>query len=131
MLYPGTTIFLLEDNPLYQTLLLKQLESMSPDLRIFSKGESFLDALSAPPDLAILDYDLEGNMNGYDVLKRLKALPYNLPVIFFSANLELPVTTSILKLGVRAYIEKNIFAFPRLKDCINQVLQKRATPAVI
>jgi CheY-like chemotaxis protein len=123
MQFPGTKIFLLEDNPLYQTLLIKHLEGISPDVQVYGTGERFLAAVLADvPDLVVLDYNLEGEMNGYDVLREIKKLPAPPPVIFFSSNLEIPVTASILKLGIVKYIEKNIFAFPHLKHCINDVL---------
>jgi len=116
-------IFVVEDNPVYQTLVLKQLENISQDIHVFSRGENFLAELSYAPDLIILDYNLEGTINGYDVLKELKKLTYTSPVIFFSSNLEISVTSSILKLGVVEYIEKTIFTLPRLKNSITRVLE--------
>ena len=119
-------ILLVEDNPVYQTLILKQLESISQDIQVFSKGENFLSELDAhtqPADLVILDYHLEGTINGYDILKRLKSMPVPPPVIFFSSNLELTITSSILKLGIVEYIEKTIFSLSRLKDSTNGVLK--------
>ena len=35
-------IFVVEDNPVFQTLILKQLEGITPDVQVFSKGEFFL-----------------------------------------------------------------------------------------
>lgn len=118
-------IYLVEDNPVYQTLILKQLESISQDIHVFSKGEHFLSEVNASPhpDLVILDYHLEGVINGYDVLKNLKAMPTSPPVIFFSSNLELTITSSILKLGIVEYIEKTIFSLSRLKESTNGVLK--------
>jgi CheY-like chemotaxis protein len=118
-------IYLVEDNPVYQTLVLKQLETISQDIQVFSKGESFLAELegNSLPDLVILDYHLEGTINGYDVLKTLKAMPSPPPVIFFSSNLELTITSSILKLGIVEYIEKTIFSLSRLKESTNGVLK--------
>lgn len=118
-------IFLVEDNPVYQTLMLKQLEHISQDIQVFSTGEHFLAELSQEPDLIILDYNLEGDFTGYDVLRELKKLPYSSPVIFFSSNLEIAVTSSILKLGVVEYIEKNIFTLPRLRTSVSKVLDTR------
>lgn len=115
-------ILVVEDNAVFQTLILKQLEHISQEVQVFSTGESFLAELHTAPDLIILDYNLDGCMNGYDVLKALKKLPFSAPVIFFSTNLELTITSSILKLGVVEYIEKNIFTLPRLKESIKQVL---------
>jgi two-component system, OmpR family, response regulator len=116
-------IFVVEDNPVYQTLVLKQLENISQDIQVFSTGEKFLAEMSHRPDLIILDYNLDGCINGYDVLKELKKLAFSSPVIFFSSNLEISVTSSILKLGVVEYIEKTIFTLPRLKNTISRVLE--------
>lgn len=116
-------IFVVEDNPVYQTLVLKQLENISQDIHVFSTGENFLAQLNHAPDLIILDYNLDGPFNGYDVLKELKKLSFASPVIFFSSNLEISVTSSILKLGVVEYIEKTIFTLPRLRNTITRVLE--------
>jgi CheY-like chemotaxis protein len=116
-------IFVVEDNPVYQTLVLKQLENISQDIQVFSTGENFLAEMGHHPDIIILDYNLSGCMNGYDVLKELKKISFSLPVIFFSSNLELSVTSSILKLGVVEYIEKTIFTLPRLKNTITRLLE--------
>ncbi len=116
-------IFVVEDNPVYQTLVLKQLENISQDIHVFSTGENFLAELSGVPDLIILDYNLDGIITGYDVLKELKKLTHTSPVIFFSSNLEIAVTSSILKLGVVEYIEKTIFTLPRLKNSITRILE--------
>lgn len=113
----------MEDNPVYQTLVLKQLENISQDIHVFSTGENFLVEINHAPDLIILDYNLDGIINGYDVLKEIKKLTCVPPVIFFSANLEISVTSSILKLGVVEYIEKTIFTLPRLKNSITHVLE--------
>ena len=62
-------ICLVEDNPVYQTLILKQLESISQDIQVFSKGENFLSELSGltiQPDLVILDYHLEGVIKAFN-----------------------------------------------------------------
>ncbi len=118
-------IFVVEDNPVYQTLVLKQLENITQDVQVFSTGENFLAELGHEPDLIILDYNLDGVITGYDVLKELKKLTHTSPVIFFSSNLEIAVTSSILKLGVVEYIEKTIFTLPRLKNSITRVLESQ------
>ncbi|HTE12570.1 MAG TPA: response regulator, partial [Chitinophagaceae bacterium] len=53
-------IFIVEDNPVYQTLVLKQLENISQDIQVFSTGEKFLAEMGHRPDLIILDYNLDG-----------------------------------------------------------------------
>ncbi len=115
-------ILLVEDNPVFQTLILKQLEDISHDVRVITRGEHFPEGDDIAADLVILDYHLEGEVNGYDILKKLKSLPVPPPVIFFSANLELTITSSVLKLGVVEYIEKSIFSLARLRESIHTVL---------
>ncbi len=116
-------IYVVEDNPVYQTLVLKQLENISNNVYIFSTGEALLAEMDFQPDLIILDYNLDGLFTGYDVLRELKKLRVSTPVIFFSSNLEIAVTSSILKLGVVEYIEKTIFTLPRLKNSITRILE--------
>ena len=126
-------IYLVEDNPVYQTLILKQLESITQDIQVFSKGESFITELDTnpQPDLVILDYHLDGVINGYDVLKHLKTRSVSPPVIFFSSNLELTITSSILKLGIVEYIEKTIFSLSRLKESTTGVLKNFRGPVSV
>ena len=123
-------IYLVEDNPVYQTLILKQLEGITQDIQVYARGESFLSDIGTgpQPDLVILDYHLDGVINGYDVLKNLKAMPTPPPVIFFSSNLELTITSSILKLGIVEYIEKTIFSLSRLKESTTGVLKNFRGP---
>ena len=116
-------IYVVEDNPVYQTLVLKQLENISNNVHVFSTGEALLAEMDFQPHLIILDYNLDGLFTGYDVLRELKKLPVSTPVIFFSSNLEIAVTSSILKLGVVEYIEKTIFTLPRLKNSITRILE--------
>lgn len=112
-------IYLVEDNPVFQTLVKKQMEDVSRDIHVFNNGAAFLEALTATrPHLIVLDYNLEGDMNGYDILSEIKKMDNPVPVIFFSANLELSITSSILKLGVVEYIEKSIFTLSRLHNSI-------------
>jgi CheY-like chemotaxis protein len=123
-------IFVVEDNPVYQTLVIKQLEHISQDIHVFNTGEHFLSQLTQEPDLIILDYNLDGQINGYDVLKAIKKAESTSPVIFFSSNLEIAVTSSVLKLGVVEYIEKTIFTLPRLRNTIARVLESSMGIAV-
>ncbi|MDE3249469.1 MAG: response regulator [Bacteroidota bacterium] len=123
-------IFVVEDNPVYQTLVIKQLEHISQDIHVFNTGEHFLSQLTQEPDLIILDYNLDGQINGYDVLKAIKKAESTSPVIFFSSNLEISVTSSVLKLGVVEYIEKTIFTLPRLRNTIARVLESSMGIAV-
>ena len=119
---PDPKIFVVEDNPMYQALVMKELSALSSDIRVFSTGENFLDQISEKPDVVILDYNLEGHINGYDVLVELKKQSSPSPVIFFSSQTEPAVTDSVRRMGVADYIEKNIFSLRKLRSSIDSIL---------
>jgi DNA-binding response OmpR family regulator len=119
---PDPKIFVVEDNPMYQALVMKELSALSSDIRVFSTGENFLDQISENPDVVILDYNLEGHINGYDVLVELKKQSSPSPVIFFSSQTEQAVTDSVRRMGVADYIEKNLFSLRKLRSSIYSIL---------
>ncbi|MDX1938065.1 MAG: response regulator [Flavihumibacter sp.] len=117
-------IILVEDNPVFQTLIIKQLDEVLPEVIVFDNGPHAMNEIMRnPPDLIILDYELIGDMNGLDILKELKRISASIPIIFFTANIDISITSSILKVGVVEYIEKNIFSLPRLKKSVINALK--------
>lgn len=117
-------IILVEDNPVFQTLIIKQLDEVFPEVIVFDNGPNAMnEIMKNPPDLIILDYELIGDMNGLDILKELKRISASIPIIFFTANIDISITSSILKVGVVEYIEKNIFSLPRLKKSVINALK--------
>jgi CheY-like chemotaxis protein len=117
-------IILVEDNPVFQTLIIKQLDEVFPEVIVFDNGPNAMNEIMRnPPDLIILDYELIGDMNGLDILKELKRISASIPIIFFTANIDISITSSILKVGVVEYIEKNIFSLPRLKKSVINALK--------
>jgi CheY-like chemotaxis protein len=117
-------IILVEDNPVFQTLIIKQFDELFPEVIVFDNGlDAMNEIMNNPPDLIILDYELIGEMSGLDILKELKKISASIPIIFFTANIDISITSSILKVGVVEYIEKNIFSLPRLKKSVINALK--------
>jgi CheY-like chemotaxis protein len=60
-------ILVAEDNIFYQELIRKELESITLSIRFFARGEDLAEEIkNATPDILVLDYNLDGEMNGLD-----------------------------------------------------------------
>ncbi|MFM9056422.1 MAG: response regulator, partial [Bacteroidota bacterium] len=75
------TVFLVEDEPLQQQLMLDYLkDKFTLDVHGFSSGEEALSQLHLKPEVVILDYHLDSSnpaaSNGVEILKKIReALP--------------------------------------------------------
>ena len=59
-------IFVVEDNLIYQNLIAKELESISQNIHFYTTGEACVSELDKQPSVIVLDYNLDGQMNGLD-----------------------------------------------------------------
>jgi DNA-binding NtrC family response regulator len=115
-----------------RTLIIKQFDELFPEVIVFDNGpDAMNEIMNNPPDLIILDYELIGEMSGLDILKELKKISASIPIIFFTANIDISITSSILKVGVVEYIEKNIFSLPRLKKSVINALKNSMGQAAL
>ena len=118
-------IFIIDDDPVMQTMIRDFLASKYSDseLSVFTAGENALVELYRKPDVIVLDYHLDviakQAMNGIDILKRIKELLPNVPVIFLSGNDNPTVAANTIQYGAYDYIVKNENAFHRLEIMIN------------
>jgi two-component system response regulator AtoC len=115
------SIFVIEDNEWYNRLLVHQL-SLNPDFEIrdFHNGKEALDAISACPDLVTLDYRLS-DMNGEEVLKKIKERSPNTEVIIISEQEEIETAVELLKLGAFDYLVKSNDIKDRLHNSIKHI----------
>ena len=124
-------IFIVEDDTFYAELLKNEIEkNRLGEVISFSSGESFMNNLFKMPDIVLLDHNL-GSMQGVDILKKIKSLNPNIQVIILSAQVKMKVAITSLKFGAYDYVEKNDFAFDRIKALIknitkfNQIVKKQ------
>lgn len=81
-------ILLVDDEEGIQLLYSEEFEEEGFDVISALNGEEALEKFSQdPPDLVILDINMPG-MNGIEVLRRMKEINPNLPVILSSAYQE-------------------------------------------
>ncbi|BET68296.1 response regulator transcription factor [Opitutales bacterium ASA1] len=102
------SIFIVDDHPLVRQGL-GQVIGAEPDMTICGEAESAAKALhgieTKKPDLVIVDISLRGN-NGLELIKNIKAIHSNLPILVFSMHDECVYAQRALRAGARAYVMK-------------------------
>lgn len=78
-------VYLVEDDKNLNLVLTSYLEKEGWDVNSFLNGEDAVNAIINPPDLWILDIMLP-DIDGYQLIKRIKLSTPNIPVIFISAR---------------------------------------------
>ncbi len=117
-LFDEPRIFVVEDNLLYQQLIAKELESLSGKIHFFTKGEHCLQALDQQPSIVVLDYNLDGEMNGLETLEAIRKIDDSIFVILFSSQKSVYSRRNISRYGAFAFLEKKNKSFGKLKQTI-------------
>ena len=109
-------IFVVEDNIIYQGLIAKELETLSTNLHFYTNGESCLLDLDKHPSIIVMDYNLDGEMNGLDTLQRVRDFDPNVYVILFSSQKGLNPKEIFLQYGSFDFLEKNSLSLRTLRQ---------------
>jgi DNA-binding NtrC family response regulator len=114
-------IFVVEDDEWYNRLLVHNL-SLNPDYVIesFTNGKDCLNNLDKNPDVVTLDYRLP-DMQGLEILKRIKAENEEIQVILISEQDEIDVVVELLKYGAYDYIVKSRDIRERLLNTVQNI----------
>ena len=99
------SIYMVEDEMSLNVLLGKYLEKEGYLVTSFSDGESASEHITDNPDLWVLDIMLP-DIDGYELIKRIKAHSSTTPVIFMSARNEELDRVVGLELGSDDYLSK-------------------------
>ena len=101
-------VYIVDDEQAISKLLSYWLkDKWGYDIEVFGTGEEVLKKLYQKPDLVLLDIMLPG-MDGIEVLKRIKQIDENLPVLMLSAQGKIEVALESLKFGAYDYFPKPI-----------------------
>lgn len=101
-------IFIVDDEPSILKLLSHWVKNQwGYKIEAFDKGKDAINNLDKNPDLILLDIMLP-DINGNDVLRKIKELNYNLPVIMLSAQGSVEVALESIRLGAFDYFPKPI-----------------------
>jgi two-component system, NtrC family, nitrogen regulation response regulator NtrX len=98
-------IFVVDDEPESGGLLTYYLEKAGYEVAQFSNGPDCLKAMDRNPGIVCLDMQMP-EMDGLEVLKRIKTLNSKLGVIMVTSNNVVDTAVQALKLGASDYIIK-------------------------
>lgn len=124
------TIFVVEDNTVYLNLITKELEKLGyTNVKTFTTGKDALANLDEKPDIAFLDYWLEKNLNGLDVLKEIKKKYPFTQVIFLTASDDVNIAVNTMRNGAYDYIVKGDTAFIRIRHLLKKIADENERKA--
>lgn len=124
------TLFVVEDDLLYLTLITKELEKMGyTNIISYNTGKEAIHNLDTKPDIALLDYFLEKDYTGMDVLKKLKKRFPDTQVIFLTASDDVNIAVDTMRNGAYDYIVKGDTAFIRIRHLLKKISEENVRKA--
>ena len=119
------TVFVVEDDILYLNLILKELEKMGfTKIKSFSTGKEAMHNMDSKPDIALLDYFLEKDYTGMDILKKMKQRFPDTQAIFLTASDDVNIAVDTMRNGAYDYIVKGDTAFIRIRHLLNKISEE-------
>jgi len=106
-------VFVVDDDIMYLKSIIIGLSTKYKEQVVFkyfsNSAELFseLESETALPDLILLDYNLEINISGIEVIQKIKSFNSNLDIVMVSSQKNLQTVFSTLKTGARTYIQKS------------------------
>lgn len=115
-------LFVVEDEPAFATFIKHAMKQQLPDIEVvfYSSAQACLDNLFQNPDIISADYNLP-DMNGVELMKKIRAYNSNLPVIILSGQEQLEVVIDAYQNGAHDYILKKENAIINLIHAIQNI----------
>src|SRR5215468_2530728 len=123
---PAPKILVVDDEPPIRKLLRMGLSSQGYDVLEASDGKSALELLAKRPALVILDLGLP-DVDGLELLKRIRQRQQNLPVVVLSSRGDEAGKVAALDLGADDYVTKPFGMdelFARMRAAMRHQLQE-------
>src|SRR5690349_21777609 len=118
-------IFVVEDNVIYQSLIAKELESLSTNTHFYTNGEScIIDPDEKRPSVIVLVYNVDGAMNGLDTMQRVGDIDPDVYVIVFASQKGLDAKEVFLQYGTLDCLEKNSLSLRTVREMVDCVTSK-------
>jgi two-component system, OmpR family, response regulator len=111
-------IFIVEDNLLYQQLIARELESFGGQLFFYTTGEHCIANLCRKPSIVVLDYSLDGEINGLETLEEIRKFDPSIFVVLFSSQKEVYSNENRQRYGSFDFLEKKDQSFSLLKKLL-------------
>jgi len=113
---PG--IFIVEDNLMNQQLIAREMESFGGRISFYTSGEDCLADLGHHPSIVVLDYNLDGEINGLETLEMIRQFDPSIFVVLFSSQQEVHSHENLERYGSFDFIEKREQSFALLKQLV-------------
>ncbi len=117
-LQASSGIFIVEDNLLYQQLIARELESFGGQLFFYTSGEHCVANLNRKPSIVVLDYNLDGEINGLETLEEIRKFDPSIFVVLFSNQKEVCSCENQQRYGSFDFLEKKDHSFFMLKQLL-------------
>ena len=116
-------VLLIDDEPDFLRIMGLHIKSWGYDLVTASSGEEGIAAVKCDePHIVILDYVMP-DMDGIKVLKLIRKIDSDLPVIMFTANPDIKSIKGSKRLKVSAYIPK-FCLYTNMPSAVKEELDK-------
>ena len=120
---PGSTVFVIDDDPLVRAAIQGMLESVGLYSETFATPQEFLRRKRTEgPTCLILDVKLPG-INGLEFQRELAEAGIQLPIIFVTGHGDIPMSVKAMKSGAVEFLTKP-FRDQDLLDAIHQALDR-------
>ena len=130
-------IFIVDDEPYCLHLLEQYLSNLGyKEVHSFSNSADCLNRLTDEPDFIFLDYNMD-NLNGIDLLKKIKRFNPNIIVLFVSSQEKIGIAVDALKFGALDYIIKEDMSEDRIKlnmdkaIAVKEIITKRTRKSLV
>ncbi len=122
-------IFVVDDDPFINTLVVKRFTADGYQVEAFENGEDCLRALSKKPDLIVLDYFFVNNnrelMNGMEVFDKIKKIQPETPVIMLSGQDKGEIVLELARKGIDDYVIKDNNLIDNLNVSITEYFKRK------
>ena len=123
-------IFVVDDDPFVNMLVVKRFSSEGYQLEAYNSGEECLKALNKNPDLIILDYlfakEDKKFMNGMEVLDKIKLVKPDMSVIMLSGQDNGEVVLELARKGIDDYVIKDHNLIDNLHIAIKELFERKS-----
>jgi FixJ family two-component response regulator len=119
------TVFIVDGDRAARRALSARLQSMQLPFEAFASAREFLDSFdSSRPGCLLLDVGMPG-LSGLELLRRLGQQRIRPPVIFISADADVPTVVRAMKAGALDFLEKSC-SDQQLREAIQEALKRDA-----
>ena len=99
-------VHVIDDDPAVRDSLSFLLETASLETRVYDSAIAFLEALPEVTSGCVVTDVRMPEMTGIELVRRLKAQGFTLPIIMITGHADVPLAVEAMKAGVADFIEK-------------------------